>query len=172
VYEISICEPFVKVSSRRRKEISWGASPGLVGLEGRICEMWTARPRRVERTSRDVRDICDVNRSGGWEVVMVTSMVFTALRGDLKHRLAVVNARSTTIHVCCMRQKKIKSSLETKVEVVSLRKTFPAWLGNYQAVNGQFDRPEPPRPSTIYLCNIKTYDNTRRTTMTVDTAMD
>lgn len=48
-------------SRSRRKEISWGASPGVVDEE-RICEMWRGRPVRVERTRRCVSDLCVVNR--------------------------------------------------------------------------------------------------------------
>lgn len=62
VYDICMTEPLVMLSRRRRKDISCGARPGLVGEEERICEMWTGRPVKVERTSRCVRDLCVVNR--------------------------------------------------------------------------------------------------------------
>lgn len=59
-------EPLVIDSSRRRKEISWGARPGVVDWE-RIWEMWRGRPVRVERTRRWVRERWLVKRrySGG-----------------------------------------------------------------------------------------------------------
>ena len=58
-------EPLVRDSRRRRKEISWGARPGDVGEFERIWEIWTARPRRVERTRREARDLWPVRRRGG-----------------------------------------------------------------------------------------------------------
>jgi hypothetical protein len=56
VYEIVIEEPLVIDSRRRRKEISCGASPGVVE-ELRIWEMWRGRPVKVERIRRWVRDL-------------------------------------------------------------------------------------------------------------------
>lgn len=59
-------------SRRRRKETSWGARPGFVGEEDRICEMWTGFPVRVESTSRWVRDLWVVKRrnSGDGAAIM------------------------------------------------------------------------------------------------------
>jgi len=48
-------------SRRRRKDISWGARPGVVEEE-RIWETWMGRPVRVERTSRWLKDLWVVNR--------------------------------------------------------------------------------------------------------------
>lgn len=67
LYEISIWEPLVTASRRRRNEISWGARPGFDGELERIWEMWTGLPVRVARTRRYARFFCDVRRTGGWE---------------------------------------------------------------------------------------------------------
>ena len=60
-------------SKRRRKDISWGARPGDVGEEERICEMWIGFPVRVERTRRVVRCWWVVKRrySGAGVVIVV-----------------------------------------------------------------------------------------------------
>jgi hypothetical protein len=62
-------------SRRRRKEISWGARPGLVGEEERIWEMWMGFPVKVERTRRWVRDLWVVKRrnSGAGAAIMLLS---------------------------------------------------------------------------------------------------
>jgi hypothetical protein len=61
-------------SRSRRKEISCGASPGCVGDEERICEMWRGRPVKVESTRRCVRDLCVVNRrNSGAGAAMICS---------------------------------------------------------------------------------------------------
>lgn len=54
--------PLVTASSRRKKEISWGARPGFVGDVLRIFEMWIGLPVSVERIRRWVKDLCPVNR--------------------------------------------------------------------------------------------------------------
>jgi hypothetical protein len=51
-------------SSNRRKETSWGASPGAVWLEDRICEIRIGRPVRVASTSRWTRCLDPVNFNG------------------------------------------------------------------------------------------------------------
>lgn len=61
--------PLVTASRRRRKETSWLASPGLVGDDGRICDILTGLPVSVERTRRCRRDLCPVKRNGGCAVV-------------------------------------------------------------------------------------------------------
>jgi hypothetical protein len=64
VMENSIAEPFVIESKSRRKETSWGANPGFVCDEARICEMRTGRPVRVARTRRVVRWPAPLNLRG------------------------------------------------------------------------------------------------------------
>ena len=68
-------EPLVRDSRRRRREISCGLRPGLVGLLGRMPDMWIERPRRVERTRREEREECVVRRRGGRDVdILVSNM--------------------------------------------------------------------------------------------------
>lgn len=62
-------------SSRRRKETSWLARPGLVGEDGRICDILTGRPVSVERIRRCRKDLWPVNRSGGCVVVDIDRKV-------------------------------------------------------------------------------------------------
>ena len=71
MYEISMCEPLVRRSRRRRREISEGESPGEVGEVLRICVMWIGRPWRVERRRREVREEEVVNLSGLRSVFIV-----------------------------------------------------------------------------------------------------
>ena len=82
VMENSIREPLVIVSRRRRKEISWGRSPGLVVELERIWDMRIGRPVRVLRTRRWTRYLEPVKRRGGGEVVvdMATEVVLDSKR--------------------------------------------------------------------------------------------
>ncbi len=67
-------------SRRRRKEISCAARPGLVGEDERICEMWTGRPVRVERTRRCARELWPVKRrNSGADAVMVSLLSLVSL---------------------------------------------------------------------------------------------
>ena len=62
--EMSIWEPLVTASRRRRKEISCGARPGEDGELGRMEVIWMERPVRVERTRRVVMEDWVVKRRG------------------------------------------------------------------------------------------------------------
>lgn len=67
-------------SRRRRKETSWGASPGAVGDELRMPEMWTGLPVKVERMRRWVNDLWPVRRRySGFGVDMAQIVDCTAL---------------------------------------------------------------------------------------------
>ena len=57
--------PLVIVSRRRISETSWGLRPGFVGEEGRMSEMRTGVPVRVERTRRVGSCWWDWRRRGG-----------------------------------------------------------------------------------------------------------
>lgn len=65
-----MCEPFVTASSRRSRLTSWGARPGAVGEEERICEMRIGRPVRVARMRRCARYLWPVNLRGGGDGVV------------------------------------------------------------------------------------------------------
>lgn len=62
--------PFVRVSRRRRREVSWGRRPVEVCEVGRMEEMRMGVPVRVLRTRRRGRWWWPVSLSGGcWEPV-------------------------------------------------------------------------------------------------------
>lgn len=79
-------EPLVMDSSRRRKEISWGARPGVVDEE-RIWETWSGRPVSVERTRRCVSDLWLVKRrysGGGADMLRVWCVKVSVVAEDKK----------------------------------------------------------------------------------------
>jgi hypothetical protein len=70
------------LSSKRRKEISWGARPGALVEVERMREMWMGRPARVERTRRWVKDLWVVKRrNSGAGVVIVGGCGVVDVRG-------------------------------------------------------------------------------------------
>lgn len=93
-------EPLVTASSIRRKETSEGERPGLVGLDGRICEMWIGRPRSVERTSRRGSAWCEVKRSGGCDVLILADYLCRRYRNTMTVRSALLCAAVAVVQDC------------------------------------------------------------------------
>ena len=77
-------------SRSRKKEISCGARPGLVGEEERICEMWIGLPVRVEKTRRWVRCLWVVKRRNSGGGAAIVSFVFVG--GCLAREIETVQA--------------------------------------------------------------------------------
>lgn len=136
--------PLVMASRSRRKDISCGARPGLVGDVLRILDMCTGRPVRVERVRRLVNDRWPVNRRNSGEFDMMPWLpVLYLCRGYF-----VVARYPSTLYAWVV-YKKI-NFLPSRLHLVLKRQVVDAiW---------QIDCPRPRRPMSV-LSIVRSFDS-------------